>query len=84
MRIFFFLAKLLLHFKCKDHIINKKQITYDQNDKFGNFDKVQSWVQSSPLLPSDLKSCDFENDTLIYKKFIKIHSNYCDISKQTE
>ena len=59
MRIFFFLAKLLLHFKCKDHIINKKQITYDQNDKFGNYDKVQSWVQSSPLLPSDLKSCDF-------------------------
>ena len=56
---FLFLAKLLLHFKCKDHIINKKQITYDQNDKFGNFDKVQSWVQSSPLLPSDLKSCDF-------------------------
>ena len=40
---------MVLHFKCKDHIINKKQISYNQ-------DKVQSWVQSSP---SDLKSCDF-------------------------
>ena len=39
----------MLHFKSKDHIINKKQIAYNQ-------DKVQSWVQSSP---SDLKSCDF-------------------------
>ena len=50
----------MLHFKCKDHIINKKNLPPDDfNLQTYNQDKVQSWVQASPLLPSDLKSCDF-------------------------
>ena len=47
----------MLHFKCKDHIINKKNLPPDDfNLQTYNQDKVQSWVQSSP---SDFKSCDF-------------------------